>query len=244
MNVFSVIFQGSLMQRCLVILAVVSLSACTASGVDESLSASTQTIQQAPSQSAQVATTDAANTVAETAANANAQITAAEAAANNTVTNALSPTQPDNPTGTVAQNQLQQQSTSQASAQQVASLDTSKSITFLPFEGAPAFQSNVISRFLNSTAVSNGLSVLPATRAGAKYNVKGYFSALTDGNGTLLVYVWDVTDGTGKRLHRINGRERSGSTSTDPWQAISDEELERVADATTASLKTWIDRQS
>lgn len=128
--------------------------------------------------------------------------------------------------------------------QQVASLDTSKAMTFLPFEGAPQSKASSLTRSLNSSAQTNGLAILPATRAGAKYRVKGYFSALNDGNGTLLVYVWDVVDGSGKRLHRINGRERTGTTKTDPWQAITDAEIERVAQDTTARLKTWVDKRT
>lgn len=128
--------------------------------------------------------------------------------------------------------------------QEVASLDTSKAMTFLPFEGAPQSKASSLTRLLNSTAQSNGLAILPATRKGAKYRVKGYFSALNDGNGTLLVYVWDVVDGSGKRLHRINGRERTGTSRTDPWQAITDAEIERVAKDTTSRLKTWVDKRS
>lgn len=162
------------------------------------------------------------------------------------------------PSQNVTQSQLQQQTNGQApttgvtntnvqtpaATQQVASLDTSKAMTFLPFEGAPQSKASSLTRLLNSSAQAEGLAILPATRAGAKYRVKGYFSALNDGNGTLLVYVWDVVDGSGKRLHRINGRERTGTSRTDPWQAITDAEIERVAKDTTARLKTWVDKRT
>ena len=172
--------------------------------------------------------------------------------------NALTAQTTPTPSQNVAESQLQQQAGNQvqstglagqnsqtpSTTQQVASLDTSKAITFLPFEGAPQSKASSLTRSLNSSAQTNGLAILPATRAGAKYRVKGYFSALNDGNGTLLVYVWDVVDGSGKRLHRINGRERTGTTKTDPWQAITDAEIERVAQDTTARLKTWVDKRS
>ena len=162
------------------------------------------------------------------------------------------------PSQNVTESQLQQQANSQApstnltntnvqtpkATQQVASLDTSKAMTFLPFEGAPQSKASSLTRLLNSSAQADGLAILPATRAGAKYRVKGYFSALNDGNGTLLVYVWDVVDGSGKRLHRINGRERTGTSKTDPWQAITDAEIERVAKDTTSRLKTWVEKRT
>lgn len=175
-------------------------------------------------------------------------------------TNALTPQTAPTPSQNVTEAQLQQQANGQVQptgladvspqtpipspTQQVASLDTSKAVTFLPFEGAPQSKASSLTRSLNSSAQAKGLSVLPTTRSGAKYRVKGYFSALNDGNGTLLVYVWDVIDGSGKRLHRINGRERTGTSRTDPWQAISDAEIERVAQDTTARLKTWVDKRS
>lgn len=171
--------------------------------------------------------------------------------------NALASAGNASPTQAVTEAQLQQRAAQQANQQvqgavnnanqQVASLapvpDTSRAITFLPFEGAPQIKNASLTRFLNSSAQTNNLAVFPATQSGAKYKVKGYFSALNDGNGTLLVYVWDVTDNSGKRLHRINGRERTGTTRTDPWQAITDSELQKVAEATTARLKTWVSRR-
>lgn len=173
--------------------------------------------------------------------------------------NALASQAPNTPSQNVTESQLQQQTATQVQStgvaqpnsnlqpptatQEVASLDTSKAVTFLPFEGAPQTKTASLTRLLNSSAQSKGLNILPATRTGAKYRVKGYFSALNDGNGTLLVYVWDVVDGTGKRLHRINGRERTGTSRTDPWQAITDKEMQRVADDTTVRLKTWVDKR-
>lgn len=167
--------------------------------------------------------------------------------AQQTAVNALTSQQTPTPAQNVTQGQLTQTPTltQQAPAtQQIASLDTSKAVTFLPFEGAPRVKATSINRLLSSTARNNNLSVLPATRAGAKYKVKGYFSALTDGNGTLLVYVWDVTDNTGRRLHRINGRERSGLTKSDPWEAISDRQIESMTNKTTARLKAWVDKRA
>ena len=65
--------------------------------------------------------------------------------------------------------------------------------------------------------------------------------ALNDGNGTLLVYVWDVLDNTGKSVHRINGQERSSSNKSNPWEAITEDELSRVADATAIRIKSWVE---
>lgn len=140
---------------------------------------------------------------------------------------------------------------------QLAALDNSSSLTsaqnapttsqrkmsFLPVEGAPQSAVSLLSKRLNSAGKSRGLAMLPSSANDADYKVKGFFSALDDGSGTLLVYIWDVYDNGGKRLYRFNGQERGSSSKSDPWQAIGDEELTRVADSTAANLRSWLDKQ-
>ncbi|MGI9351766.1 MAG: hypothetical protein ACR2O3_09405 [Rhizobiaceae bacterium] len=124
---------------------------------------------------------------------------------------------------------------------QVASLGAANAMSFLPVQGAPQGKVTQLSRSLKQSADSYGLTVLPANQSGAAYQVKGYFSALNDGSGTLLIYIWDIEDKSGKRIHRINGQERTSTSKTDPWQAITEEDLARVADATAARLKSWVE---
>ena len=166
--------------------------------------------------------------------------------AQTTTENALAADGSQTPAQTVTEAQLQGTGTEVADAAsqtQTAALDTSNALTFLPVEGAPQTAITSLSKSIRTSAQQYGLTVLPATQTGAKYQVKGYFSALNDGSSTLLVYVWDVLDQSGKRVHRINGQERSGSSSSNPWLAIEDEELSRVADRTTARLKSWVDQK-
>ena len=124
---------------------------------------------------------------------------------------------------------------------QIASVASGTSLSFLPIEGAPAGAVQQLSKSIQRSANNHGLALRPSNDPSPQYRVKGYFSALNDGTGTLLTYIWDVVDANGKRLHRINGQERSGSRSTDPWQSITTAEIDRVADTTAASLKSWVD---
>ena len=160
-------------------------------------------------------------------------------AGNSGTSNTTALTQPSQPSAAenVTNSQLGQSS-------KQASLGSSTAVTFLPVQGAPQDKVTLLSRALRTSAQSYQLSLLPTTQQGSEYQVKGYFSALSDGSGTLLVYIWDVLDKSGKRLHRINGQERAGSIKPDPWQAITDVELGRVADTTAARLKSWVDAQT
>lgn len=113
-------------------------------------------------------------------------------------------------------------------------------VAFLPVSGAPQSTVTSLAGSMRSAAQRETLSIVPSTEQSARYRIKGYFSALKDGNGTLLVYVWDVLDRNDARVHRISGQERGGSSSGDPWTAITPEMIEKVADTTMTQLRSWM----
>jgi hypothetical protein len=126
---------------------------------------------------------------------------------------------------------------------QVAALPQGKAIAFLPVSNAPQTAVTNLARSIRNSATANGVPVVASVQQGAQYQVKGYFSALEDGSGTLLVYVWDVLDRNNKRVYRINGQEQSSSRSSDPWGAVTPDMLQRVADTTVTQLKSWLSSQ-
>jgi len=113
-------------------------------------------------------------------------------------------------------------------------------VAFLPVTGAPQSAVTSLANSMRIAAKSESVPVVVSIEQGARYQVKGYFSALNDGTGTILVYVWDVLDANGARVHRISGQERAGATSGDPWAAITPDVLNRVAGITMDGLKTWM----
>lgn len=113
-------------------------------------------------------------------------------------------------------------------------------VAFLPVTGAPQSTVTELAASMRSAAQSNAVPVVVSIQQGARYQVKGYFSALKDGNGTILVYVWDVLDANGTRVHRISGQERGGASNGDPWSGISESVINQVANNTMASLRSWI----
>jgi hypothetical protein len=123
---------------------------------------------------------------------------------------------------------------------QVAALPTGKAVAFLPVSNAPQAAVSNLARSIQQQAASNGVAVVASVQQGAEYQVKGYFSALEDGSGTLLVYVWDVLDRSNKRVYRINGQEQAAKKTSDPWESVSPEMLDRVAGSTMSQLKSWL----
>lgn len=126
------------------------------------------------------------------------------------------------------------------SGTQTAALPSGTAVAFLPVSNAPQSAVGTLAKSIRDSASRNGLPIVASVQQGAQYQVKGYFSALEDGSGTLLVYVWDVLDRNNKRVYRINGQEQSSSKSTDPWSSVSPQMLERVADNTVAQLQSWL----
>jgi len=128
-----------------------------------------------------------------------------------------------------------------AGAQQQASLGEKLSpVSFLPVTGAPQSAVTSLANSMRQAAQREKVPVVVSLEQGAKYQVKGYFSALNDGNGTILVYVWDILDQNGVRVHRISGQERGSGSAGDPWSGMSADIYSRVADVTMSSLRTWM----
>ncbi|WP_288430069.1 hypothetical protein [uncultured Agrobacterium sp.] len=135
-----------------------------------------------------------------------------------------------------------QPQTSGAPQQQTASLGASGasgSIRFLPIIGAPVQAVTPLSRQLGAEARAKGLTIRPSTDTSAENILKGYLSAFEDGGKVTVIYVWDVLDANGARLHRLQGQETIASRGTDPWAAVSDSVMQKIAAKTLDEYQAW-----
>ena len=114
-----------------------------------------------------------------------------------------------------------------------------ETIRFLPIIGAPVEAVTPLSKRLGAEARSNGLTIRSASDNSSKYILKGYFSAMNDNGKTTVVYVWDVLDGSGARLHRIQGQETVSGTASDPWSAVPARTMEGIAQKTIREYLDW-----
>ena len=111
---------------------------------------------------------------------------------------------------------------------------------FIQINGAPATHRMAFEKALQTEAHLRKLNVVQPNDPAATYVVKGYLSAIGDSGGTLLVYVWDVIDTAGKRLHRVSGQEPGSGSSSDPWSGIKSEAVTIAAGRTIDDLVAWI----
>lgn len=123
-----------------------------------------------------------------------------------------------------------------------ASAAASGSIRFLPIIGAPVQAVTPLSKQLGTEARAHGLTIKGSADASSEHILKGYFSTLKDGDKTTVVYVWDVLDGGGNRLHRIQGQESVPGGGADLWSGVPATTMQGIATKTINAYLEW--RQS
>ncbi len=113
------------------------------------------------------------------------------------------------------------------------------SIRFLPIIGAPVQAVTPLSRQLGAEARARGLTIKSASDASSEHILKGYFSAFSDSGNVTITYVWDILDGSGGRLHRIQGQEVVPSGAQDPWAGVPASVMQQIATKSMAEYVSW-----
>ncbi|SHF14731.1 hypothetical protein SAMN02745157_1756 [Kaistia soli DSM 19436] len=112
-------------------------------------------------------------------------------------------------------------------------------IAFAPVTGAPATILTNISAQLGKEAFTQQVNLVPSNDPEATYIIKGYLSAVGDASGTILVFVWDVFDRSGRRVHRISGQSMAPGATRDPWSGVDAATTADVARQTINALVDW-----
>lgn len=116
-------------------------------------------------------------------------------------------------------------------------------IRFLPIIGAPIAAVTPLSRELGASARGNGLTIKGSNDQSAEHVLKGYLSAFADGQKVTVIYVWDVLDNAGARLHRIQGQEVVPAKGNDAWSSVPPEVMQSIGSATIAAYMKWRESQ-
>jgi len=124
----------------------------------------------------------------------------------------------------------------------VAAISSDARVQFAPVVGAPASASTPLAARLSASAASRGVSVV-ASGQPASLTMKGYFSAITDGGQTTVIYVWDVVDPAGARIHRIQGQTKAAAAGGEGWDSVQAATMETIADETVDRLIGWLSTQ-
>lgn len=105
-----------------------------------------------------------------------------------------------------------------------------------PIVGASVEAATPLTAELQTRARQRGITLAGSADQTATHVLKGYFSAISEGKDTTVIYVWDVYDPSGNRLHRINGQMKAPSASSgggaDSWKGVSPATMQAIADQT------------
>lgn len=126
----------------------------------------------------------------------------------------------------------------------VAPVPQKAKLAFAPLIGAPATVSAQLTSSLMGEVEKQGVPVARTASEAADYTVKGYIVAAPEKSGSKLSYIWDVSDRSGQRAHRITGEEFApGKAGADPWATVDAGVLTRIASATATQLAAWVPTQ-
>ena len=128
----------------------------------------------------------------------------------------------------------------QVAQPQTATTTAAIRMRWAPIIGAPVDKVTALSRRISTRAKTQNIEIVASTDQTATLVLKGYFSVLSEGSNSTVVYVFDILDPAGDRLHRIQGQETvSGVNAADPWAAIPASALEAIADRTMTDFAAW-----
>jgi hypothetical protein len=114
-------------------------------------------------------------------------------------------------------------------------------LALAPVIGAPDGIAKQITAQLTSSIERQRVTIAKSPSEKVDYTLRGYVVAAKEKTATKVSYIWDVTDNSGKRVHRITGEEIiSGAHGKDAWAGVNATVVQTVSDKTSASFGTWL----
>jgi hypothetical protein len=120
-------------------------------------------------------------------------------------------------------------------------------IAIAPVIGPPENVSAGLQSQLVADLQSKSIRVATTPGETAAYTLRGYVVSSMEKKGkkAKISYIWDVTDGSGKGVHRVSGEETApAGQGTDPWTAVTPGVVKAISDKTVASIGAWLPAQA
>ena len=128
-----------------------------------------------------------------------------------------------------------------ATTAQSAAILSKTRLQIAPIVGASVEAATPLTAELQTRARQRGITLAGSQDQTATHVLKGYFSAMSEGKDTTVIYVWDVYDPSGNRLHRINGQKKAPSVNgADSWKAVAPATMQAIADQTIDQFAAWL----
>ena len=116
-------------------------------------------------------------------------------------------------------------------------------VTISELSGAPDASAAQLTNHVYTESKRRGFTTTMKGEASKTFSMTGYVSAAPSAKGTTVVYVWDVVDPSGEHKTRITGDETiPGAGFNDPWNAVDDSAMQRIASRTAEELSSFISK--
>ena len=117
-------------------------------------------------------------------------------------------------------------------------------ISFAQIIGPPANISTQLTGQLISAAQQKNIPVVTDKGKPASFTVRGYLAQSNERKSEKITYIWDVTDKSGKRVHRILGEETVPvKPGAKPWTSVNQAAIQKIASKTADDLAQWLPKQ-
>jgi hypothetical protein len=117
-------------------------------------------------------------------------------------------------------------------------------VTFANLIGPPKTVGDQLTQQLVSAAQQKNIPVVTDKSQPSTYTVQGYLAQSNDNKSEKFSYILDVTDKSGKRVHRILGEESvPAKPGAQPWGSINQNAMQKIATRTASDLAAWLPTQ-
>lgn len=123
-----------------------------------------------------------------------------------------------------------------------SALPSSYTLQIAPIVGAPEETVLPLIQRINAIAQSSGIPMSANGEPAPDLILKGYFSNLSEDKDIHVLYVWDIMDSSGRRVHRLRGEVKSINTlnQREDWSIITAQMMQNIADKTMKDYSDWI----
>ncbi|MGJ4930741.1 hypothetical protein ACQR1I_25945 [Bradyrhizobium sp. HKCCYLS2038] len=126
-----------------------------------------------------------------------------------------------------------------ANAYAMAPSSDGATIAFEQIDGPPPQIFDRMVSVLDSESKLRSLAIV-SREAPAAYRVRTYLSAQVVGGKSVIAWVFDVYDRNQQRALRLSGEEPIGRGGRDPWNAVDDMVLRKIAQAGFSGLSNML----
>lgn len=104
--------------------------------------------------------------------------------------------------------------------------------------GAPSQAVGFLTARMQQQAPTQNITIVTGGEAAA-YAIRGLVSTSPDAGKTVIDFTWELTDTGGAAVHRASGR-RPAAGQGEGWQAVTQADMESIADEIIAGVSSWL----